>query len=184
MIFGLDPGLANVGWALLTDGLELHSYGHIETKKSGRTGDAVARLARVMFELSTPLRVAEYAAVKNCLTVVIEWPGGAGGFQREGASPNARATIQTSTTAGAVYGAAYWLLRGRTDRILTPAPVTWRAALARAWGTKRDEAAVHTGIVGRHQSLPVIKQKSLPHIMDAIGLAEYGALKSQPTKGT
>lgn len=182
MIFGLDPGLANVGWAILNRIGSLIACGHIETKKSGRTGDAAARLALVMYDLSEPLRAVEPHALD--LTVVIEWPGGAGGFQRAGANPNARATIQTSTTAGAVYGAAYWLLRGRTDRILTPSPVTWRAALARAWGTGRDEASVHAGIVGRHHSLPNLKKKSVPHVMDAIGLAEYGALKPRTQRGT
>lgn len=173
MILGVDPGLANVGWALLSHNRGLHSYGHIETERQDRTGDAAKRLAKVMFGLSTPLRAVPAA---EPLTVIIEWPGGAGGFQRDGASPNARATIQTSTTAGAIYGAAYWLLRGHTERILTPAPVTWRAAVARAVGIQRTEAAVHAYLISIFPQLAGLTKKSAPHVLDAVGLALYGTL--------
>ena len=43
MILGVDPGLANVGWALLNHGAL--QYGHIETEKSDQPGDAARRLA-------------------------------------------------------------------------------------------------------------------------------------------
>lgn len=180
MILGVDPGLANVGWCVLTASGELHSWGHIETHRTAQTGDAAHRLAMVMFGLSKPLLALAACEDGEHGSVVIEWPGGAGGFQRDGASPNARATIQTSTTAGAVYGASYWLLRGHTERILTPAPISWRAALAQAWGTQRSEEAIHASLRQKHPQLAGLKKKSAPHVMDAAGLAEYGALQ----KGT
>ena len=179
MILAVDPGLANAGWAFMTNSGSLHSYGHLETHKENRTGDAAARLAMVMYGLSEPLRILGQSVVVNDYGV-IEWPGGASGFQREGAaSGNARSAIQTSTTAGAVYGALYWLLRGRTARILTPAPITWRSALAKAWGIQRDEASIHRRILERHPQLASLKKKAAPHVLDATGLAEYGALKTQ-----
>lgn len=183
MILGVDPGLANVGWCLLAHTGEVHSCGHIETKKSDQTGDAAHRLAMVMFGLSKPLLALAACEDGEHGAVVIEWPGGAGGFQRDGAaSSNARATIQTSTTAGAVYGAAYWILRGHTERILTPAPVTWRAALARAWCVQRTEPSIHAHLLTRHQVLASLTKKAAPHVRDAAGLAEYGLM--QTTKGT
>jgi len=182
MILGVDPGLANVGWALVLSGGSLHSYGHIETEKSDQTGDAAKRLARVMYGLSTPLIALSNGTGIDRDNVVIEWPGGASGFQRQGANPNARATIQTSTTAGAVYGAAYWLLRGKTDHILTPAPVSWRIALGKSWGVQPKEEAIHAVILERFPQLTSLKKKAQPHILDAVGLALYGHLKTTEKK--
>lgn len=180
MILGVDPGLANVGWALVLHAGGLHSYGHLETHKGDQTGDAAKRLAQVMYGLSVPLLAMSTGNALAGDRVVIEWPGGAGGFQRDGASPNARATIQTSTTAGSVYGAAYWLLRGRTDRILTPAPVSWRVALGKLWSIKPSEEAVHAVILEKYPQLTSLKRKSAPHILDAVGLALYGLHYKQP----
>ena len=174
MILGVDPGLANVGWCLLNDSGDLRLCRHVETHRTAQTGDAAHRLANVMYGLSDALLAI--AAEGTEATVVIEWPGGAGGFQRDGASPNARATIQTSTTAGAVYGAAYWLLRGHTERILTPAPITWRAALAKAWGILRTEGAIHQALLLKYPGMASLQKKARPHILDAAGLAEYGQL--------
>lgn len=185
MILGVDPGLANVGWCLLTTAGVIDSFGHIETKKSGQPGDAAHRLAMVMFGLSKPLLAMASAEDGDHGTVVIEWPGGAGGFQREGAaSANARAAIQTSTTAGAVYGSAYWLLRGHTERILTPAPVTWRSAMARHLDCQRDEGAVHFYLTSLHPGLKGLAKKAAPHVLDAAGLAEYGRLITQEGRTT
>lgn len=175
MILAVDPGLANVGWCLLYSNGLIHSSGHIQTAKGDQTGDAAHRLAMVMFGLSKPLLALSVGDDEVHGYGVIEWPGGASGFQREGAaSGNARSAIQTSTTAGAVYGALYWLLAGHTERILTPAPITWRAALGRAWGIPRDEAAIHAGLLDRHPSLRGLTKKAAPHVRDAAGLAEYG----------
>lgn len=181
MILGVDPGLANVGWCLLTTAGVIDSCWHIETKRSDQPGDAAYRLAQVMYGLSHAFRtMAKMAEADHPVTVVIEWPGGASGFQREGASSgNARAAVQTSTTAGAVYGAAYWLLRGHTERILTPAPISWRAALARHLGCQRDEEAIHHYLRSLHPGLRDLKKKSAPHILDAAGLAEYGRLMTK-----
>lgn len=180
MILGVDPGLANVGWALLNHGAL--QYGHIETEKSDQPGDAARRLAAVLYGLSTGLRLLD-AGTPEFRRVVVEWPGGASGFQREGAKhANARAAVQTSTTAGAVYGAAYWLLRGRTEHILTPAPVSWRIALGKSWGIQPKEEAIHAGILERFPQLTSLKKKAQPHILDAVGLALYGHLKTTEKK--
>lgn len=183
MILGVDPGLANVGWAVLSSGGSLHSWGHIETHKEDRTGDAAARLAEVMYGLSTPLRLLQPTAIVADY-VGIEWP--TGGFGGPGPPcptchkprGNAGSAVQTGTTAGSVYGAAYWLLRGHTERILRPTSTGWRAALARAWGCERDEEAVHAAIVSRHPQLATIKKKQR-HAIDGVGVAEYVALQIQ-----
>ena len=187
MILGVDPGLANVGWAVLSNSCTLHSWGHIETVKSDQPGDAAKRLAQVMYRLSTPLRLLGMSAIAPD-QVGIEWPGGASGFMK-GQKPcplcrqvrsNPQSALQTNSCASSVYGAAYWLLRGRTELIHTPASVTWRAALARAWGCQRDEESVHAALVARHPQLATLKKKQR-HAIDGVGVAEYVALTTRGT---
>lgn len=183
MILGVDPGLANVGWALMSNSGVLHSYGHIETIKSDQPGDAAKRLAEVMYGLSVPLRSIGASSLMSDL-VGIEWP--TGGFGGSGPpcpachkpKGNAGSAVQTGTTAGAVYGAAYMLLRGRTERIVRPTSLGWRAALAKAWRCERDEPTVHAAIVARHPQLSALKKKQR-HILDGVGVAEYVAIKAK-----
>ena len=182
MIFGVDPGLANVGWCLLNHGAL--TYGHIETAKGDQTGDAAKRLAEVMYGLSAGLKLLA-ACPADLARVVIEWPGGGFGGPGKrcpacGKPPgNPLTGAQVATTAGAVYGAAYWLLRGKVDRILTPAPVSWRVALGKKWGVPASEESIHAVILERFPQLSKLKKKSQPHILDAVGLCLYGELSAK-----
>lgn len=165
MILGIDPGLANVGYAIMAGDIRgLMAHGHIETKRSKERGDTHRRLLDILRQLA--LRTASY---NNDIThVVIEWPGGAGGA-------NAQSVLQTIACAGFLAG--YFV--GRERIVITPAPQTWRIAMG---GKKGQEEAVHARLLRDHPALSLLKKKAQPHVLDAVGLARYGL--DLITKGT
>lgn len=165
MILGIDPGLANVGYAVMETSGALLAFGHIETKRSKEKGDTHRRLLDILRQLA--MRTAGHTDTID--TIVIEWPGGAGGV-------NAQSVLQTIACAG--YLAGYFTGRERT--VITPAPQTWRCALG---GKKGQEAAVHARLLRDHPNLSLLKKKAQPHVLDAVGLARYG-LSLTTTKGT
>lgn len=159
MILGVDPGIAHCGWALLESG-QLVGRGVITTARDrGVTGDAQRRLAEMCREL--------HSLVFRARLVVLEWPGG--GFGR-----NAGSAAQTNAVAGAIAGLAW----GAGRRVKAPAAVTWRAALGHKRG--KDEL-LHADIARRYAlQLADVLKGNLPHVLDAIGLAEYGELCTTP----
>lgn len=163
MILGIDPGLANVGYAVMSPSAELLTYGHIETKLSKAPGDTNRRLLDILRQLAN-----RTAGAHGIQTIVIEWPGGAGGV-------NAQSVLQTIGCAAFLAG----FFTGRERVVLTPAPQTWRTALG---GKKGQEAAVHAALMKSYPALALLKKKALPHVLDAVGLARYGLMLT--TKGT
>lgn len=162
LITGIDPGLRDCGWATL-DGRSgrLLGVGHIVTAKGDDVGDTQRRLIELTEQLDAPVRRASL--------VVVEWSSVSGaGFQRDGAAHgSARAALFNAAAAAAVIG----LAQAHRVPLLTPAPVTWRAAL----GYARDEAALHSVIARAFpRTVATLRAAALPHVLDAIGLALHG----------
>lgn len=166
LVLGVDPGLRNTGWSLVGAAGDLDSFEHVETGRRPERGDAQRRLALVMCALVVPMRRAS--------VVVVEWPS-AGGFGRpeagEPARGNATAVAHTNMVAGAIVGLAVGLGGGR--RILTPAPVTWRARLGARRGA---DHAIHAALLTRYTLLRDLRAKAQPHVLDAVGLALFGRM--------
>jgi len=151
---GIDPGLANTGWALLSGG-DLIDFGCVRTKKSKRT--VTGGVTRRLMEVSSALR----PLLRSSSVAVVEWPGG--GFGK-----NARSAVQTNLVAGLVVGLA--TASGTT--LLQPSPRTWRAQLGSKSGA---DSKLHKNLYKRFSSqLERLLLGELPHVLDAIGLATYG----------
>jgi len=155
VILGVDPGLANCGWALVATGGVLLDRGAIATTRGRSTGDAQRRVelvGRVLYQL-----------VGRADLVVVEWP--TGGF-----GSNALAATSTAAIAGLVAGLSW----SAGTKIRAPAPVTWRTKL----GAKRGkDAELHAELAARYAAqLAGLKKGEMPHVLDAIGLALYGEL--------
>lgn len=163
MILGVDPGIANCGWALVEGG-QLRDYGCIVTRRGDATGDAQRRLEQLGRVLHGKLFGARL--------VVVEWPG-FGGARRPGAM-NAMAASQTAAAAALVMGLAW--SAGR--KVRAPAAVTWRLALGHARG--QDEQ-LHLDLAARYD-LGNLTAAVRPHVLDAIGLALYGELMTCPAQ--
>lgn len=165
LILGIDPGLANTGWALLDkDTARVVDAGYIATKRGGEVGDTQERLLALLTCLRRPM-------MEDADVVVVEWPGMGGA--RVAGKMNAIAASQTAAAAGAAVGMA----RGRTWRnVLTPAPITWRTALGCLRG--QDEE-LHARLARVYpQTVARFKKTARPHVLDAIGLALYGRLSA------
>lgn len=161
LVLGIDPGLAHTGWALVDASGALHRFAHVATGRLPGVGDVQRRLGLVLRDLTAPMRDAS--------VVVVEWPGMGGA--RQAGKMNAVAASQTAAAAAAAIGLAVGMGGGR--RILTPAPVTWRARL----GAKRGaDAALHEALMGRYPILADLRLGARPHVLDAVGLALYGRL--------
>ena len=159
MVLGIDPGIANLGWALVGAAGDLHSFEHVETERTAQRGDASIRLARILRALRAPLAHAS--------VVCIEWPGFGGA--RVAGKMNALAASQTAAAAAAALGLA--IGQGGRRKILAPAPVTWRSKL----GAKRGrDAELHAAFLARYPILADLRKGAQPHVLDAVGLALYG----------
>lgn len=170
IITAVDPGLRDCGWATL-DGRSgrLLGAGHVTTAKGDDVGDTQRRLLELLDGLRAPIARAGL--------VVIEWSSSsASGFGRgSNACPvchrtapgNAQAALMNAAAAAAVIGIAH----DHRAQVLTPAPVTWRAALGHA----RDEAAIHAVIAAAYpRTVAKLRAAARPHVLDAIGLALFG----------
>ena len=164
MILGVDPGLANCGWALLERG-DLFAHGVIVTKRDkDAKGDTQRRLEDIGRGLHPYMRRAEL--------VIVEWPG-MGGARRPGAM-NAMAASQTAAAAAMVVGFAW----GVGIKVKAPAAVTWRSKLGHKRGA---DAQLHAELASRYaKNLSGYPQGELPHVLDAIGLALFGELVTNP----
>jgi Holliday junction resolvasome RuvABC endonuclease subunit len=164
MILGVDPGLANCGWALVEGG-SLVAHGVIVTK---RDRDAKGDTQRRLEELGRGL----YPHMRSATLVIVEWPG-MGGARRAGAM-NATAASQTAAAAAMVVGFSW----GAGIKVRLPAAVTWRSKLGHKRG--KDEQ-LHADLAQRYaKHLNGYPQGELPHVLDAIGLALFGELVSTP----
>lgn len=162
LICGIDPGLRDCGWALV-DTVDSHlvGAGHIATERRDDVGDTQRRLCELTEQLAPHIR-------RSCL-VVVEWSSvSGGGFKREGAEHgSARAALFNAAAAAAAIGMA----QAHRIHLLTPAPVSWRAAL----GYARDEAAIHAVITRAYpRTVAKLRATARPHVLDAIGLALHG----------
>lgn len=162
IITAIDPGLRDCGWATL-DGNSgrLLGAGHVATSKGDDVGDTQRRLIELLDGVRAPIARAGL--------VVVEWSSSSGaGFQRDGAAHgSARAALFNAAAAAAVIGIAH----AHRAQVLTPAPVTWRAALGHA----RDEAAIHRVIAAAYpRTVAKLRAAARPHVLDAIGLALFG----------
>lgn len=154
VILGVDPGLANCGWALLANG-RMIDRGIVVTARGKKTADAQRRL--------TDLGRAIHPLVHRANLVIVEWPTGHFGG-------NALAAAQTIAAAGVVVGIAW----GAGRKVRAPAPVTWRSKLGHKRG--RDEK-LHRDLAARFADhLLGLTKGQLPHVLDALGLALYGEL--------
>lgn len=164
---GIDPGLAFTGWALV-DNFVLKACGAVVTKKDRRaTGDAQRRLAEVAAALHPLVHRHDLDLV------VVEWPSG-GGFGRTKTGGNVVSAAQTNLVAGLAAGLAW----GAGHRVRAPSPITWRTGLGASRG--RD-VELHVEIAERHAAFLAsarIKRTHLPHVLDAIGLAEFAMTNS------
>lgn len=160
MILGVDPGLANCGWALVDRG-DVTECGCFTTEKGHETGDAQRRLEELGRGLYKLMTMADI--------VVVEWPS-AGGFGR-----NAGNAAKTNLAAGMIVGLAW----GRGRRTLQPAPITWRSKLGHKRG---NDDRLHAELAQRFtpEQLAAIRKGDLPHILDAIGLALYAEAITNP----
>jgi len=177
LILGVDPGLANCGWALLDSrDARVRDCGTVVTGCEDETGDMQRRAEEVLVAIRPRVSLADL--------VVIEWPS-PGGFGRptEGEaicpvcrttkkSGNAKSAAQTNAIAGGVLGL---VIASKKDH-LTPVPITWRRALGCHRGSDVDLhkrlAAVYRRTAAR------LTKGALPHVLDSIGLALFGRLKA------
>ena len=159
MILGLDPGLANCGWALVTRSRDVVEVGCVRTTRDkDATGDAQRRLVEITAALA-PL-------ITRAVAVVIEWPS-AGGFGRSQHGGNVIAATQTNLVAGLAFG----LAAAHNRPISAPAAITWRSVLGHKRG--RDEQ-LHADLLVRYRAeLERVRAGDLPHVLDAIGLGLY-----------
>lgn len=158
-VLGIDPGLANLGWALVGAAGDLHSFEHVETTRTEQRGDASIRLARILRALRAPLAHAS--------VVVIEWPGFGGA--RVAGKMNAVAASQTAAAAAAAMGLA--IGQGGRRKILAPAPVTWRSKLG---AKKGKDGALHAELLKLYPILADVRKAAQPHLLDALGCALFG----------
>lgn len=160
MILGVDPAIAECGWALV-DGGRLHARGVIKTaQRKGEVGDQQRRLAEIGQQLWPQMHLAHHVAV--------EAP--TGGFGK-----NAGAAAKVALVAGAVIGMAWGIGR----KVIAPASVTWRAKLGHARG--KDEL-LHAELLRRYPELEALTRGDRPHVLDAIGLCLYGEQIANPNR--
>lgn len=159
MILGIDPGLANTGWALVDRARDVVAVGCLRTRKDkSATGDAQRRLVE--------LTAALLPIIARAVAVVVEWPSG-GGFGRSQDGGNVVAATQTNLVAGLVFG----LAAAHNRPITAPAAVTWRAGLGHARG---QDTQLHADLLARYRpALAGVRAGDFPHVLDAIGLALY-----------
>lgn len=166
-VLGVDPGLANVGWALVEQSswnggsspARVLERGTVRTARQKGVGDVQRRLTEVGEELAPLIERAQF--------VVCEWPS-AGGFRTATGRSSSTAPAQVNLVAGLIAG----LARGIGRRLLTPAPVTWRKAMGAKQG--KDEA-IHARLLKQYAAeLAGLRKGDLPHVLDALGLALYG----------
>lgn len=158
MILGVDPGLANCGWALVTRERDVVECGCLHTKRAaGATGDEQRRLIELTAGL-VPL-------VVRAQVVVVEWPPPI--FPQPGRPQLAVSAAQTKAVAALVFG----LAAAHCRPITPPAAVTWRAALGHARG--KDEQ-LHAELRLKYSAaIAKVRSGDEPHVLDAIGLALY-----------
>lgn len=157
MIAAFDPGLANLGIALLDLRAELVEAAVVVTAADkGARGDEQRRIAE--------LAARCLPIIRRATLVAIEWPpsafGSAGGHNRNSAAASTTGKV-AAMIAGAAWGAgrAPWLA----------APVTWRSRLGYRAGR---EAELHGAMMFRYgEQLAHVRRSLLPHALDAIGLA-------------
>lgn len=163
IVVGIDPGLAECGWARLdTDGSRLLATGLITTAKGDQVGDTQRRLVEVAEGLRAPIGSADL--------VVVEWSSVSGaGFQRHGdgsAHGNARAALLNTAAAAAAVAMA----TSRRLQLLTPAPITWRSRLG-----FRVEAELHARLERLYpRTAALYTAGRRRHVFDAIGLCLFG----------
>ena len=167
-ILGVDPGLARCGWAELDLAGLVVRCGCIRTKADeGSVGDEQRRLVEVTAAIRD--------IVANASRVVIEWPS-SGGFARGPDVGNALSSGQTGKVAALVYGLAAAF--GRPCSM--PSPVTWRTALGAVRGA---DDVIHAQLRQRHgAALAAVRAGDEPHVLDAIGLAEYRLVLAERAK--
>ena len=158
-VLGVDPGLARCGWAVLDLAGQVVRCGCVRTQANkGSVGDEQRRLVEVTASLRD--------IVANASRVVVEWPS-SGGFARGPSVGNALSAGQTGKVAALVYGLAAAF--GRPCSL--PSPVTWRTALGAVRGA---DDLIHAALRLRHaRALAAVRAADEPHVLDAIGLAEY-----------
>lgn len=170
IITAIDPGLRDCGWATLDGrGGRLLGAGHVTTAPGDGVGDTQRRLVELVAAVEAPIRRSSL--------VVVEWSSASGGgfgsgtkvcpMCKRSAGGNAQAALLNAAVAAAVIG----LAQAHQIQVLTPAPVTWRAALGHA----RDEAAIHRVIAAAYpRTVAKLRAAARPHVLDAIGLTLYG----------
>lgn len=171
-ILGVDPGLRRCGWAELDLTGAVARCGCVRTAAvKGAVGDEQRRLDEVTRVLRD--------IVANASRVVVEWPS-SGGFAPgskgepcpacgQGKGGNAKSAGQTGKVAALVYGLAAAFGRPYT----LPSPATWRSALGAVRGA---DDVIHATLRIRHAAALKrwkISAGDAPHVLDAIGLAEY-----------
>jgi Holliday junction resolvasome RuvABC endonuclease subunit len=160
VILGIDPGLANTGWALVSRGGDVEDCGCLHSKRDKEaTGDEQRRLIELT-QLLVPL-------VGRAQVVVVEWPPPI--FPQAGRPQLAIAGAQTKAVAALVFG----LAAAHHRPITAPAAVTWRAGLGHARG--KDEQ-LHAELRVKYSAalaLARVRAGDEPHVLDAIGLALY-----------
>ncbi len=167
LILGIDPGLANCGWALLDSrDARIHRTGVIVTHAVERVGDMQERVSEILHGIDFAM---DFPGV---IVIVIEFPSAGRGRDQDRAPWAAKSASQTMSAASALRGRAHGVVKD--DFILTPAPITWRCAL----GCKRgQDEALHQQLAARYpRTVARYRKGARPHVLDAIGLALFGRL--------
>ena len=160
VIVGIDPSLANTGWAVLVDG-RLERHGTIKTTaKLYPKTDMARRLAYITAELEGALCYA-LPRTNGIIRVNIEAPLAIGGARAYG-------TMLQHTAYGAIMASVYryYERHGRTAHITAINNMKWRGALGlNIKSTKGQIQDTIQKIVGKRLG---------EHESDAVGVALYG----------